>query len=142
MSDFNFVSATQTAVSSSKRGGNGGGRGVQFPDKVRMGAMKPSKTHGQPMFRIAIGENLVRDERFKVGDKVDWLYDVENNVGMIKRDNNGRYTLHHNTKNSTALRITGNLYEGMPLYEDALTKTISAADRDWETMYIDHYCRV
>ena len=78
------------------RRGSAGGSDVKFATDItrKHGKKDPSPIHS---VRFSLSEEIIKKARFMPGDKVDVLFDKENNAGLIRRTTSGGWTLSQTT---------------------------------------------
>lgn len=100
-----FVSAQKLldeCGSPSGRRGRAGGSDVKFATDItrKHGNKDPSPIYS---VRFSLSAEIMKKARFMPGDKVDVLFDPENNAGLIQRTTSGGWSL---SQTSTSPRIS------------------------------------
>lgn len=108
---FESISEIRNRTNSTRRGDSHSSSDMYM--SVSKGAFSKTEKEYTKTLSFSISESLVENARFRVGDRVDVLFDKENGLGKVELSDHGAMTISKAAKSKRA-RLTLRLRPGMP----------------------------
>lgn len=110
-----FLSLTEIKKSNTHmRVANAGVKQCELTVSVAKGYLRKSDNVQTYALTFRIRNDLLEKARFLNGDIVDVLFDPDQGIGLIRRNNDGAMTLHAGKSEPNSCRISITLRSGMP----------------------------